>query len=411
MKVSYLDTIIESICLHKVGNKIADEGVKLSKKHLIVQDNIKNILLKYFINSFHFNELFTFYHDYDLSLNEVYYYCSKIFATKECMHEQSINLAKHLYNNSTHPKIKMGEFYVVYFKDCVIDEQFVDAIGLFKSENKDTFLKIYPKDDNFEIESETGININRLDKGCIIFNTQKENGYIVAVIDNTNKGTEAQYWINDFLHVRQRKDNFNQTQNMLSLCKSFVSQLPSENGKVEKATYMNRSVEALKEESVNINAFAEQVFETPKLVSEFKQYKETYQRERDIEIDDTQIALNSENLLVTMQGKDGFAFSGEGEIGVVLDTQITKELKEEGYVREVLSKVQNMRKDKGFEVLDRINLYISGNEMLEEVIKQNEELIKNDTLALEILYNEERKDYTETNINGEKLNIDVEVVK
>ena len=130
-----------------------------------------------------------------------------------------------------------------------------------------------------------------------------------------------------------------------------------------------------------------------------------------IEIDDTQIALNSENLLVTMQGKDGFAFSGEGEIGVVLDTQITKELKEEGYVREVLSKVQNMRKDKGFEVLDRINLYISGNEMLEEVIKQNEELIKNDTLALEILYNEERKDYTETNINGEKLNIDVEVVK
>lgn len=74
---------------------------------------------------------------------------------------------------------------------------------------------------------------------------------------------------------------------MLSLCKSFVSQLPGENGKVEKATYMNRSVEALKEESVNINTFAERVFETPKLVSEFKQYKETYQRERDIEIDDT----------------------------------------------------------------------------------------------------------------------------
>ena len=287
MKVSYLDTIIESICLHKVGNKIADEGIKLSKKHLIVQDDIKNILLKYFISSFRFDELYTFYHDCDLSLNEVYYSCSKIFATKECMHEQSINLAKHLYNNSTHPKIKMGEFYVVYFKDCVIDEQFVDAIGIFKSENKDTFLKIYPKDDDFEIESERGINVNRLDKGCLIFNTEKENGYIVAVVDNTNKGTEAQYWINDFLHIRQRKDNFNQTQNMLSLCKSFVSQLSSKNGKIGKATYMNRSIEALKEESVNINTFAEQVFETPELVSEFKQYKETYQRERDIEIDDT----------------------------------------------------------------------------------------------------------------------------
>ena len=70
-----------------------------------------------------------------------------------------------------------------------------------------------------------------------------------------------------------------------------------------------------------------------------------------------------------------------------------------------------MRKDKGFEVLDKINLYVSGNEMLEEVIKQNEELIKHDTLALKIVYNEERKDYAETNINEEKLNIDVEVVK
>lgn len=103
------------------------------------------------------------------------------------------------------------------------------------------------------------MNINKLDKGCLIFNIEKENGYVVAVVDNTNKGAEAKYWTDDFLHVRPRKDNFNQTLNMLSLCKSFVSQLPAENGKIKKATYMNRSVEALKEESVNVDTFAEQV--------------------------------------------------------------------------------------------------------------------------------------------------------
>lgn len=130
-----------------------------------------------------------------------------------------------------------------------------------------------------------------------------------------------------------------------------------------------------------------------------------------IEIDEIQIGLNSENLLVTMQGKEGFAFSGEGEIGVVLDTQITPELKEEGYVREILSKVQNMRKDRGFEVLDNINLYVSGNEVLEKVIKENEELIKHDTLTVKVVYNTERAEYTETNINGENLKIDVEVIK
>lgn len=130
-----------------------------------------------------------------------------------------------------------------------------------------------------------------------------------------------------------------------------------------------------------------------------------------IEIDETQIELNQENLLITMQGKEGFAFSGEGEIGVVLDTHITEELKKEGYVREILSKVQNMRKDKGFEVLDKINLYVAGNEMLENVIKENADLIKHDTLALDIIYNQDRTEYTETNINGEMLKIDVEVVK
>lgn len=130
-----------------------------------------------------------------------------------------------------------------------------------------------------------------------------------------------------------------------------------------------------------------------------------------IEIDDTQIGLNAENLLVTMQGKEGFAFSGEGEIGVVLDTHISPELKEEGYVREILSKVQNMRKDRGFEVLDNIHLYVAGNTMLEDIIKKNETLIKHDTLAVEVIYNEDRYSYTEMNINGESLKIDVEVEK
>ena len=130
-----------------------------------------------------------------------------------------------------------------------------------------------------------------------------------------------------------------------------------------------------------------------------------------IEIEDVQIPLSKENLLVTMQGKDGFAFSGTGEIGVVIETEITPELREEGYLREILSKVQNMRKESGFEVMDNINLYVSGNEELEKVVKKYEDIIKHDTLAKNVLYNEENKEYVETPINGEKLNIFVEVVK
>jgi len=129
------------------------------------------------------------------------------------------------------------------------------------------------------------------------------------------------------------------------------------------------------------------------------------------EIDDVQIALNADNLLITMQGKEGFAFAGTGTLGVVLDTTITEELKEEGYVRELISKIQNMRKDKGFEVLDRITLYVNGNKDLENIIEKNKQEIKKETLTIEIVYNAERKEYTECNINGEKINIDVEVIK
>ena len=130
-----------------------------------------------------------------------------------------------------------------------------------------------------------------------------------------------------------------------------------------------------------------------------------------IEIDDTQIELSSENLLVTMHGKEGFAFAGEGEIGVVLDTHITEDLKEEGMLREVLSKVQNMRKYRGFEVLDRINLYVSNNKAVEEIVRKFEDTIKHDTLADSVVYNEERKSAEEVSINGEKVMFDVEVVK
>ena len=129
-----------------------------------------------------------------------------------------------------------------------------------------------------------------------------------------------------------------------------------------------------------------------------------------INVDGNEIELNNENLLVTMQGLEGYAFAGEGSIGVVLDTNITDELREEGHVREMISKIQNMRKDKGFEVADKIKLYVADNDMLLTVIKKYAEVIKKETLTQEIVYNIEA-DYSDTVINGENLKMTVEVVR
>ena len=289
MRIVYLDTYISNICLHIVGNKIADEGLLFSILPTELNSNIKKILTIYFINSFTSEEYYQLYHESDLVLNEVYTYVSKIFDEPEQLYEQSVNLTKHLYEQSTHPRIKGGEFYTVYFKDCIFDGEILDAVGLFKSENKETFLKVLRENGSFNLVSDKGINIKKLDKGCLIFNKDRENGYVVAVVDNTNKDVEAQYWIDDFLHVRQRKDEYANTQNFMALAKNFViKELPKEFevSKADQIDLLNKSLHFFKEkETFNINDFSHEVIAQPEVIERFHQYKQEYEDQSDIVID------------------------------------------------------------------------------------------------------------------------------
>ncbi len=126
-----------------------------------------------------------------------------------------------------------------------------------------------------------------------------------------------------------------------------------------------------------------------------------------IEVDGTSIQLDSSNLLITMNGREGFTFAGEGHVGVVLDTHITSELRREGYVREMISKLQNMRKDSSFEVMDKIRIYMAGNPMLAEVVTAHRDYIMSETLAVDLVFDHARE-YTDVNINGEKVKLAVE---
>ncbi len=280
---------IKNTTLHVVGNKLNQDNVILSTNSISINPNMEKILSDYFLTPFTSEEYYQLYHESDLALNEVYTYISKIFDEPEQLYEQSVNLAKHLYEQSTHPKIKGGEFYTVYFKDCILDGETLDAVGLFKSENKDTFLKVLQQNGNFNLESDKGINIKKLDKGCLIFNKERENGYVVAVVDNTNKGVEAQYWIDDFLHVRQRKDEYANTQNFMSLAKNFVvKELPKEFevSKADQIDLLNKSLHFFKEkDTFDIDDFANEVISQPEIIEKFYQYKQEYENQSDVVID------------------------------------------------------------------------------------------------------------------------------
>ena len=282
---------LDRLSVHNVGNKSADDYIVLTKEEAELYPEIENLLRTYFIKPFKLDEFFSFFHDSDVNLNEVYVYVSSIFENPDSLHEQSINLAKHLYSKCNHPKIKGGEFYVAYFSDCTVDGIGCNAVGIFKSESKETFLKVSPNGDVFEFEPHVGININKLDKGCIVFNAQREDGYVVALVDNTNKSVEARYWTDEFLNVQQRKDNYYKTQNVLSMCKTFVSEeLPRhfEVSKADQADLLNKSVAYFKEnESFTFDEFTGEVLSHPEVVETFNSFRESYQQSRDVVIDDS----------------------------------------------------------------------------------------------------------------------------
>ena len=123
-----------------------------------------------------------------------------------------------------------------------------------------------------------------------------------------------------------------------------------------------------------------------------------------------EVSLATEDLLITMAQKDGFAADADGNVTVVLDTKLSPELIEEGFVFEIISKLQTMRKDSGFEVMDRIEAAFSGNDKIEEVIKKNADAISDKVLANALKYEETFEGAKEWDINGEKLTISVKKI-
>lgn len=289
--MSYHIESVGAISLHHIGNKSAEEGCIISEKCLNIDEETAQTLKNYFINHFKGDERYCLAHQSDLSYNEVYGFVSAIFDDPSSLHDMSINLARHLYEQSTHPKIKAGEFYTVYFSEAIIDGEVTDAVGLFKSENKDTFLRVTASTEGMSVKSLQGVNINKLDKGCLIFNLERENGYILAIVDNTNKGSEALYWVDDFLKVRPLKDDYHDTQNILSLCRDFVTdRLPEqfEVTKADQAEMLNRSLAYFKQnDNFDLGTFSEQVIAQPEVVESFMQYKDEYAKERDIEVNES----------------------------------------------------------------------------------------------------------------------------
>lgn len=280
--VDYSGVTIEKVSVHHVGNK-SNEVLLLSEDILPVNDpQLRQLLIRFFLPHFAEAELYSFTFNEDkFDLNPVFNYCRDIFKGKKDFHESSVTIVRHLYEESVHPQIKSGDVFVVHFAGLILDGQELDAVGIFKSENVQPFLKVDPS--KFSVKYDDGINIDKLEKGCLVFDTAENDGYRVCAIDKSKGSSEALYWKDKFLLIRTISDAYHNTQEFLSIAKKFVTEKVTEDfemSRPDQIDLLNRSIDYFKtHSSFDKSEFEEEVFHHPEVIDSFRNFDQQYRNE------------------------------------------------------------------------------------------------------------------------------------
>jgi hypothetical protein len=285
--MNFTEASLDQLTVHYTGNKQNGQSLLLSRDKRApdkeIREKMSEALLSRWPNC---HERYSFAHPSSLDFNEVYQYVRALFGDPEEFHAQSVKIASHLYEVSLHPKIKPGELYVTYFSNILIEDRPVDAIGLFKAETKSLFAEVDPSlegadgNTDLDLRLKEGVELSRIDKGCLILNLEAEQGFELLVFDANGKGEEAQYWKDKFLGVLIRQNEFLQTQDFLTLTKNYVTKhLPGEFevSKTEQIDILNRSMDYFKtHESFSKSEFESEVLHHDNLIESFRKYDDQY---------------------------------------------------------------------------------------------------------------------------------------
>ncbi|HHH0823789.1 TPA: hypothetical protein ACPZPM_004114 [Yersinia enterocolitica] len=211
---------IEKLIVHRVGNKIREEGYKLSSNEAKINDHLNDLFLKHYLLPLSkIDSCFQFYHESDITLNEIHQFTSRIFFNPSSFQEQSVNIAKHLYSASTHPNIAGGDFIIILFSEIKLNDISSYGIAILKIESKDDYLDIKDNAGIFQPHERTGISLNKIQKGALIISDTKT----IYVIDNL--GQKTKYWLDSFLKVVPLKTQRSCTKAGGEILKSISSKI------------------------------------------------------------------------------------------------------------------------------------------------------------------------------------------
>jgi hypothetical protein len=278
-------TNIHTVSAHFVGNALNGEPLKLSEEPLHLGDeNIHELLCTYFLGNFNVPEFYSFTADEDeFAKNPMYQIADEMFRDPESFHKNSIAIAELLASVTQNPNIKSGDLYVAFIESIQLDEFTADCIGIFKSENKESYLKL---SGIFDLRADQGLNPKKLDKGCLIINTGRDQGYKVLVVDNTNR-TDAHFWKENFLAVKPWSDAFHHTSTFMQMTQQYIEDKLGDEfavSKADKIDLLNRSVDFFKSrEAFDKAEFETSVLGDPDVIESFRNFGKNSMANKEID--------------------------------------------------------------------------------------------------------------------------------
>lgn len=292
--INFSQSRIEGLSVHGVGNRLNDGMLKLSAQPLDIGGEILHSLLcNWFFSPFRDPSRYTFRDDEQgQSLLAMANY---VFANNTSLQENSSLLAERLFNITEHPNIKPGELYVGCFSNVGYDGRLCDAIGLFKSETKENFIKVDAARNNYKLSAHEGININKLDKGCLILRVENETTPVILLVDTANR-SDARFWKEDFLCLVPMQDAFHQTKNFMSMTRQYVDEQMNEDfsvSKADQADMLNRSMDFFKSrDTFNQQEFESAVLGDDAVIESFRKYGKNFNDEQAI-VDNFEISAQA----------------------------------------------------------------------------------------------------------------------
>ncbi|MFZ2783479.1 MAG: nucleoid-associated protein [Sediminibacterium sp.] len=280
--------LIKSLIVHQAGDAAQGGRLFLSEKALETnQEELNQVLTHFMLKSLNEAEQYRL----DKESNIIYSAIRSLFEDDSRFLPVSQQVAEHFHLKSSSAFAKSGELCVVHFQQVPFADQFRDAIGIFHSGTRETFLKPSIKTAGIELLLEDGIDLKKPERAVLILKQDAEEGFLAYSYESTaSKQADATFWKQVFLKLNPVVNSYHNTNAALGMCKLFISNELNEQFETTKADQIDmlqRSMEYFKtHDNFQLEEFGKEVLHHPEVIGCFNDYKQQYEVARQVNIED-----------------------------------------------------------------------------------------------------------------------------